>query len=194
MKTHKFKLKGMNPLLNMFLASARIYLNHLKEINKEMYATQENLEKSTTNAEIMQLLELEKSLIFFSTSLRSNQLILERMSKYRGIAKVYENRELCEDVMQENKQAISMTKIYSIVLTTMMDAFGTVVSNNLNRVMRALTSVTIILIIPTLVASVYGMNVDLPFQNHPQAFWIVIIISFIFSICGIIFFWRKELF
>jgi len=193
LKAQTLEFKGIQPLLHITLFSAKSYLKHLKEINKEMYATQENLEKSTKNEEIMQLLELEKSLVFFSTAISSNRLVVERLAKYKDVAK-RGNQDLIEDVLEEYKQAANMTKVYSIVLANMMEAFGTIVSNNLNTVIKTLTSITIILMIPTLITSAYGMNLDLPFQNHPQAFWIITCISALLSVIGIAFFWRKELF
>jgi magnesium transporter len=104
-----------------------------------------------------------------------------------------EERDLFEDLTVENKQALEMANIYSSILSDMMDAFASVISNNLNVIMKLLTTVTIILMIPTLVASIYGMNVDLPFQDTPFAFLFTMVLSIVLSVMGILIFWRKQI-
>jgi len=137
---------------------------------------------------------LEKSLVFFVTSLRSNALMMEKFNTTSCMKMSEEDRDLFEDLIIENKQAIEMANIYSSILSDMMDAFASVISNNLNVVLKLLTTVTIILMIPTLVASIYGMNVELPYQHTPYAFLVTVAISLALSAVGIIIFWRKEFF
>lgn len=161
-------------LLQAFLRTALLYLKHLKEINKRTNAIEDELEKAMKNEELIKLLNLEKSLVFFTTSLKSNELMMERLQKTEIVKLDPDDKELLEDVFIENKQAIEMSNVYSNILSGMMDAFASVISNNLNVVLKLLTAVTIILMIPTLIASIYGMNVRLPFQNSPQAFLITI--------------------
>ena len=105
-----------------------------------------------------------------------------------------ENKELLEDVLIEFKQALEMTDTYSNIIDTMRTGFESVMSNNLNKVMKTLTSITLILMLPTLVASIYGMNVSLPFQQSPNAFAITMGISVLISLIGTLIFWRRELF
>ena len=155
------------------------------------------LHKSQRNRELIELLELEKSLVYFTTSLRSNEVVLEKLLKSEKIKKYPEDTDLLEDVIIENKQAIEMANIYSGILSGTMDAFASVISNNLNIVMKFLATITIVMSIPTMVASLYGMNVNhvgMPFADSPYGFWIVLgfaavlsgVVAFIFS--------KKDLF
>jgi magnesium transporter len=184
---------GTNGLLpHMMLVSAKLYLTYLKDVNRRIYDIQKDLEKSTKNEEIIKLLGLEKSLAYFSTSLKLNGVLIEKLAKNGMYAKSRENRDILEDAMDENKQAVEMTSIYSNILTGMMSAFASVISNNLNIVIKFLTSITIILMIPTLIASIYGMNVGLPFQDSGDAFLIIMAISAFFSVFGIFIFLKRE--
>jgi len=181
-------------LLQVFLRTALLYLKHLKEINKRTNAIEDELEKAMKNEELIKLLNLEKSLVFFTTSLKSNELMMERLQKTEIVKLDPDDKELLEDVFIENKQAIEMSNVYSNILSGMMDAFASVISNNLNVVLKLLTAVTIILMIPTLIASIYGMNVRLPFQNSPYAFLITVGISFVLSVMGIFVFIKRRWF
>ena len=129
------------------------------------------------NKELIQLLDLDKSLVYFSTSLRGNEIVLEKMLKLDSVKKYSEDEDLLEDVIVENKQAIEMANIYSNILSGTMDAFASVISNNLNIVMKFLTSFTIILTVPTMVASFFGMNVPVPLAGQSYAFVIIMAIS-----------------
>ena len=143
----------------------------------------------------MELMELEKSLLYFSTSLRSNEVVFEKLLRNEKIKKYPEDTELLEDVIIENKQAIEMAGIYSGVLSGTTEAVASVISNNLNIVMKLLTTMTIVLSIPTMVSSFYGMNVrGLPFADSPNGFWIVIVIAVIISLLVAIIFSKKDLF
>lgn len=182
-------VKGMAPILNLLFLTSRQYLKFLKETGKELYSTQEDLERSTENKEIIQLLELDKSLVYFNTALRANQYIIERLAREKLTR---QDKELVYDIINENKQAMSTTKIYSAVISEMTTAFSSIISNNLNKRIEALTVITIILMLPTLIASVYGMNITLPIQHDPNAFWVLMGISVLLSmIGGAIFWWRK---
>jgi magnesium transporter len=139
-------------------------------------------------------LDLEKSLVYFSTSLRGNEIVLEKMLKLDAIKKYPEDEDLLEDVIIENKQAIEMANIYSNILSGMMDAFASVISNNLNIVMKFLTSVTIVLTIPTMIASFFGMNVPVPLSMQPYAFIIIIAISLGLSTILALFMAKKKMF
>ncbi|HIQ97069.1 MAG TPA: magnesium transporter CorA family protein, partial [Candidatus Limivivens merdigallinarum] len=152
---------------------------------------------STRNQELIELLELEKSLLYFTTSLRSNEVVLEKLLKIENIKQYPEDEDLLEDVIVENKQAIEMANIYSGVLSGTMDAFASVISNNQNVVMKFLTTVTIVMAIPNMVFSAYGMNVNskgMPFAENYFGFLIVILISLGISLLVALIFSKKDLF
>jgi len=181
-------------ILHLFHRTAFFYLKYLKEINKKSNEVETELHRSMKNEELIKLLDIEKSLVFFTTSLRSNELMMERLSKIRTLELNEDDKDLLDDIIVDNKQAIEMANIYSNILSGMMDAFASVISNNLTIVMKFLTSVTIILMLPTLVASIYGMNVELPFQHLPHAFFITIGLSFCLSSVGVLIFLKNRWF
>ncbi|MBP8659647.1 MAG: magnesium transporter CorA family protein [Mesotoga sp.] len=158
-------------LLRIFDRGTVYYLRYLKEIRRLSNEIESELHRSTRNKELVAMLNLEKSLVFFTTSLRSNELMYEKLKRAHILTLYEEDEELFEDISIENRQAIEMANIYSDILTGMMDAFASVISNNLNVVMKILTIVTLALQIPTLVASIYGMNVALPFMDSPSIFY-----------------------
>ena len=174
---------------------ADFYLKYIKLIQKKADLVEKELHKSMTNEMLINMLNLEKSLVYFSTALKGNDLIWYKMQKIFHNKLSEEESELIEDALIEFKQAHDLTEIHSGILSGMMDAFASVISNNLNIVMKFLTSVTIILMIPTLITSAYGMNVNnIPFANNPHAFWIVMGFSFFLSFISAIIFWKKNLF
>jgi len=157
------------------------YLNYLKQINKETEIAESVLKKSMRNKELLKLLNLEKGLVYFTTALKSNELVMEKTARGK-IIKLYEDDEdLLEDAIIENKQAIEMAQIYSNILNGTMDGYASIISNNLNGVMKFLTSITIILAVPTMISSFWGMNVSLPFQSNPAGFCIMILFSVIIT-------------
>jgi magnesium transporter len=186
--------KRSGVVLQMFLRTALLYLRYLKEINRRTGEIEKELQKSLKNEELINLLNNEKSLVFFTTSLKSNELMMERLMKTELLKLTPDDRDRLEDVLIDNRQAIEMANIYSNILSGMMDAFASVISNNLNVVMKILTSITIILIIPTLTASIYGMNIELPFQHSPHAFYIVTGISFCVSLLCVLIFIKNRWF
>lgn len=192
---HKpFNVTQQSFILAINLRTAIYYLKFLKEINRRTTNIENELHQSMRNKELIRLLRMEKSLVYFNTSLKSNEIILERMQRSRWLQNDPEAEDLIEDVIIENKQAIEMANIHSSILSGMMDAFASIISNNLNVVMKFLTSITIILALPTLIASIYGMNVDLPLQNRPYAFLIVMGMSMILSVVLVFVFIRKKYF
>ena len=181
-------------VLQIFSLAARIYLTYLGRINHETSVVEERLHESMRNKEIIELLHFEKSLVYFTTSLTANELVMERLQKLE-IFKMYpDDKDLLEDVIIENKQAIEMANIHSNILSGMMDAFASVISNNLNIVMKFLTSITIILMLPTLVASIYGMNIKLPMQKSPHAFVFLMVFSLVLSVLSVIIFAKRKWF
>jgi magnesium transporter len=194
-KTRSFSFENRSRfILNIFFRTALLYLKYLKDINKQTNEVEKELQKSMKNEELIKLLNIEKSLVFFTTSLKSNELMMERLQRIETFKLNVDERDLLEDVIIDNKQAIEMANIYSNILSGMMDAFASVISNNLNIVMKFLTSVTILLMIPTLIASIYGMNVDLPFQHSPHAFIIVMGIWIVLSISSVLIFLKNKWF
>ena len=143
------------------------------------------------NRELIQLLDLENSLVYIATSLRSNEIVMEKCLNGRIIKLYDEDEDILDDAIVENKQAIEMSKIYSDILSGTMDAYASIISNNLNVVMKFLAAITIVLSLPTMLASFWGMNfVNMPFMNNPYGFWILIGISII--IAGISAIWLKR--
>lgn len=177
-------------LLQILYYNASCYLEILKKINKEAEETVKVLQKSLKNRELIQLLNLENSLVYITTSLKSNELVMEKTLRGKIIKMYEEDEDILEDAIIENKQAIEMSKIYSDILSGTMEASASMISNNLNTVMKFLASITIVLSIPTLIASIWGMNVELPFQTNIHGFLIIVTISIIIS--GIVFIWLKK--
>ena len=173
-------------ILQILYKNASMFLHYLRIIDKKSEMVETKLHKSQRNQELIELLELEKSLVYFTTSLRANEVVLEKLLKVDRIKQYPEDEDLLEDVIVENKQAIEMANIYSGVLSGTMDAFASVISNNQNIVMKFLAIVTMVMSIPTMIFSAYGMNVNskgMPFANDPMGFLYVILFSvaFIFS-------------
>jgi len=164
-------------VLHLLGRAAFTYLRALKELNRRSAVIERELQKSVKNNELIQLLSMQKSLVYFTTSIRTNELLLEKLQKSSLIRFKDDEQELLEDVLTDYKQAIEMANIYSSILTGTMDAFASVISNNLNIVMKRLTTVSIVLMIPTLIYSFYGMNVEMPFQHHSWAYLAIIILS-----------------
>lgn len=175
-------------ILQLLYRIAVRYLQYLKQIDKISSFVERQLHRSMKNKELIQLLDLEKSLVFFSTSLKANEITLEKILRGKFIKLYDEDQDLLEDVLIEVKQAIEMSNIYSNILSGTMDAFASVISNNLNIVMKVLTSITILMAIPTMISSFWGMNVaNLPTAN----FWIVAAIAVVVTaVCA--FFLNKK--
>jgi magnesium transporter len=202
-----YTFKKTRFLLQIFYKTALNYLRYLRQIDKRSEEIQQRLHRSTKNEDLIHLLSLGKSLVYFTTSLRVNETVMEKLLKshliddselaevHPQLIKMYEeDEELLEDVITENKQAIEMGEIYAQILNNTMDAFASVISNNLNIVMKFLTSVTIVLMIPTMLASFYGMNVRLPYQQTPFAFMGIVIVSIILSLIIVMAFRKRHMF
>jgi magnesium transporter len=165
-------------LYQILYKNAQRYLLYLRQIDRMSNYIEEQLHQSMKNKELIQLLDLSKSLVYINTALKANQMVLEKILRMNIIKKYSEDEDLLEDVIIENKQAIEMANIYSGILSNTMDAFASLISNNLNIVMKLLTSITILMAIPTIFSGLFGMNfANLPFANSPYAFWIVVGIS-----------------
>lgn len=196
----KGKVKGLATykktrfLLQLLFLNSVYYLDTLKKINKQAEATVVKLQKSMRNKELIQLLNLENSLVYITTSLKSNELVMEKTLRGKTIKMYEEDEDILEDAIVENRQAIEMSKIYSDILSGTMDAYASIISNNLNVVMKFLTSVTIIVALPTLIASYWGMNVNVPFKESHFGFEFVLGISLIVSVIAYTWLKRKDMF
>jgi len=177
-----------------FLQATKIYLRYLKALNIQRMIVEKSLETSTRNKELHKLLDITKCLVYFITSLKSNEFLVSRLQTAKFFQLNPPDEDLVEDVVIEHKQAIEMTNIYNAILSGMMDAFASIISNNLNVVMKRLTSITIVLMIPTLIASFYGMNLDNYFNHQPHGFAIVVIGSVLSSVIGLFFLRRQNWF
>ncbi|ERT69811.1 MAG: magnesium transporter CorA family protein [Cetobacterium somerae] len=190
-----FTFKKTRFILQMLFRNSTYFLLYLKQIGRISDNIERQLKNNLRNQELMLLLELEKSLVYFTTSLKSNEAVLERMMRTEIVKRYPDDLELLEDVIIETKQAIEMANIYSSILGSTRDAFSTVMSNNLNIVMKKLTSITIVFAIPTVVSGLWGMNVGgVPFASDTYGFLWVLLVAFA---CGIIITWilfKKELF
>ena len=177
--------------LELLYNIARLFLKYLKDIDKRSVEIEQGVKKSLRNEELVKLLNLEKSLVYFTTSLRSNEFVLIRFKRFylkrvrdkevkltKEILDINdEDEEFLEDVIIENKQAIDMADVYSNILGNTMDAFATIISNNLNIVMKFLAIITLVMAIPSVITSYYGMNIALPYQKSPLAYLGIIVIS-----------------
>ena len=177
-------------IFQIFYLNASYFLNYLKQINKETEIAEYILKNSMKNKELLKLLSLEKGLVYFATSLKSNEIVMEKTMRGK-IVKLYDDDEdILEDAIIENRQAIEMAQIYTNILNGTMDAYASIISNNLNGVMKFLTSITIVLAIPTMISSFWGMNVQLPFENSPMGFIIMVLIAVILTL--VVTWWLKR--
>ena len=182
-----FTEKPLHFVLSFMLGNAKRFLYCLKQIDRKTRRIQGEMSRTMRNSEIIQLLDLQNSLVYFSTSLNSNSRVHEKLYKVEGAAAREELLDLYEDVIIEAKQAIETCNIYKNILSVTMDAYGSVISDNANDTMRKLTIITIILAIPTMIAGFWGMNMTVPFQTQEGDtstlwFWIVIAATAVLTI------------
>ena len=191
-KRHPDKRSMM--VLKIFEKVVQNFMEYLKEINHKRNLYEQKLYDSNRNEELLNLMRIQKSLVYFVTALRSNELMMLKMERTNFLGLTEEEREFLNDLIVDTSQALEMANIYTNILSSTMDAFASIISNNLNNVMKRLTSITIILMLPTLVTSIYGMNVDLPYQNTAHAFYIPVILSLSVSIIIAWYFMKKKWF
>lgn len=180
-------------VLRLLLSSSVWYLKYLKQINQKIKLAEDNLEKSIKNEELQALLQIEKCLVFFITSLKGNDVLFHRIKNLKAHKANYD-LDLLEDVEIELSQAQDTANIYSNILTGMMDAYASVISNNMNNIMKQMTSISIILMIPTLIASLYGMNVPNGLEESKYGIWILLFVSILLSVLGVLLFKRRRWF
>ncbi len=188
-------------LFQILYKSATLYLKYIRNINRRTDELEQHLRKSMENEELFKLLDLEKSLTYFSASLRSNYIVTEKLLRLRStnqvqhLIKMYEEDEdLLEDVIIEYKQAIDMVEMYSHILNGMIEVLSSIISNNLNLVMKLLASVTIILAVPTMISSFWGMNVPVPFNENPLGFAFVFAFALLVTLAATYWLWKKRMF
>lgn len=179
-------------LLVTLWAVANLYLRKLAEIEKILERLEDRLAGSLQNREVLELLRYQKSLEHFTFSLQGNELILDRLQEGETLEIGGDERRLLDDVVIEHRQAIGRVEIASNVLSNMMDAFASIISNNLNAVMKLLTSLTIVLIVSTIIATFYGMNVPLPFQQSPWAFPVIVGLTLVVALLLALIFWKRD--
>lgn len=177
-------------ILQVLFSNSSYFLTYLKQINKETEVTEAKLKDSMRNKELLKMLNLEKSLVYFSTSLKANEIVMEKTMRGKIIKLYEEDEDLLEDAIIENRQAIEMGKIYSDILSGTMDAYASLISNNLNVVMKFLASITLVIAVPTMISSFWGMNLTVPFENSNLGFPIMITISVILTL--IVSWWLKK--
>ncbi|MCG8332581.1 MAG: magnesium transporter CorA family protein [Chitinophagales bacterium] len=196
------KVRHFNPddesgfVLHMMEQNVYRFLTCLKKLNLKRNLIEKELYDSSRNRELKQLLSIEKSLVYFVNSLSANELLKMKMKRtdFLNIRDDEDKSDLFEDIIIDNSQALEMANIYTNILNGTMDAYGSIISNNLNITIRRLTTITIILMVPTLVASFYGMNVPLPLQGKSYAMAVIFGVSIVFSLLVAWYFQRKRLF
>jgi len=190
-----FTFKRSRFMLQILYRIANYYLIYLRQIDKKSYIVEKQLHKTLRNKELIQLLALEKSLVYFSTSLKGNEITLEKMLKLDILQMYDDDKDVLEDVIIENRQAIEMCTIYSNILNGTMDAYASVISNKLNIVMKFLAAITIVMAIPNMVSGLFGMNVNgIPFANSAIGFWYVFALIGLLVIFVIYFLNKKDMF
>lgn len=192
-------------LLHLLYRTATLYLDSLEYLDRRAEELENALRRSMRNEEMFHLMEVQKSLVFLTTALRANQIVMEKLLRYRlrpvgqdqgagfPLQLYPEDEDLLENAITENQQALSTAEVHSSILSGTMDAFASIISNNLNIVMKFLTAVTIVLSIPTMIASFYGMNVALPGQQHPLAFVVVTSVAFMTGAVATLLLWRRGM-
>lgn len=185
-------------IFQMLYRNAELYLTALRSIDRKSEQIESQLHQSTRNEELIELMELEKTIVYFKASLKTNERVIKKLtSATSNIKKYLEDEDLLEDTLIETQQAIEMADIYGNILRGMTDTFASIISNNQNNIMKTLALVTIVMSIPTMLFSAYGMNFkdnELPLNGEPHAFWIIMFIAFALSGSLVIYLIRKKLF
>jgi magnesium transporter len=166
-------------VLKVFEKITMNFQEYLKEINQRRNALEQKLYDSNRNEELLQLMRIQKSLVYFVTALRSNELLMMKLARTNFLNLNEEESDFLDDLIIETSQALETANTYTNILSSTLDAFASIISNNQNEVLKRLTTLTIFLSIPVLIASIYGMNVPLPFQHSHYAFWIPVLICFL---------------
>jgi magnesium transporter len=181
-------------VLKVFERVVANFMDYLKEINQRRNLLEQKLYDSNRNEELLELVRIQKSLVYFVTSLRSNEMLMIKIERTNMLHLNEEEREFLNDLIVDNSQALEMANIYTNILSSTLDAFASIISNNLNNVMKRLTIITIVLTVPVLISSIFGMNIPNPFEGSSHSFYYVIIASVLLSIVLSMYFVRKKIF
>ena len=183
-------------VLTILLENAKLFLKDLRIINKKTEQLEQDLHKSIENAVLLELMELGKSLLYFNTSLKANSAVLEKLTKFQSIKKYEEDEDLLDDVIIENRQASEMADIYSGVINGMMDAYASVISNNMNVVQKFLATASIVIAIPSIIFDAFGMNIGgyVPFENNLHQFGIILSVALVASMVTIQYLKHKKMY
>ena len=181
-------------VLKIFEKIVQNFMEHLKEINQRRNTYEQKLYDASRNEHLLELMRIQKSLVYFLTALRSNELLLMKLQRTNFLLLNEDEKEFLDDLIVDNSQGLEMANIYSNILSSTLDAFAGIIANNQNEVLKRLSVITIVLTLPVLIASIYGMNVPIPYQHSPNAFWIPIILSVGISLVIGWFFLRKKVF
>jgi magnesium transporter len=181
-------------VLKIFEKIIQTYMENLKEINVRRNGLEQKLYASSQNEQLLQLMRIQKSLVYFVTALRSNEMMLLKIERTNFLSLNEEEKEFLSDLIVDNSQALEMANIYTNILSSTLDAFASIIANNQNEVLKRLSVITIVLTLPVLVASIYGMNVPIPYQRSPFAFYIPIFLSLVISLVVGWFFLKRKIF
>ena len=177
--------KKLRFVYQILFRTAAIYQTYLRSIDKKRTEIEERIGNDTVDTDLIDLHELESTLVYFATSLRANAVVLDRLTRYKRLEQYPEDKELLEDVIVENRQAIEMTSIYRDIIDGTRELMSCVIDNRLNNVMKYLTSITIVMAIPTVISGIYGMNVNekwMPFSDTPHGFLIICVLTLLICV------------
>jgi magnesium transporter len=181
-------------VLKIFEKIIQAYMEFLKEINIRRNVLEQKLYAANRNEQLLQLMRIQKSLVYFVTALRSNEMLLMKIERTNFLGLNEDEKEILHDLIVDNSQALEMANIYTNILSSTLDAFASIIANNQNEVLKRLSVITIVLTFPVLVASIYGMNVPIPYSKSPYAFYIPVSLSLVISLIIGWFFLRKKIF
>ena len=200
LSAHYHTSKRTRFLFQILYKNATFFLRYIHQINRQTDEIERHLRKSMNNAEVFQLFDMEKGLTYFTAALRTNGIVLDRLLRLRKSGNLKhllplfeEDEDILEDAIIENRQALEMVQMYSDILSGMMDAFTSVISNNLNHVMKFLASITILISVPTMISSFWGMNVGVPLMGQSEGFWFVAGLSLFLTGITWLILWRKKM-
>jgi len=191
-KRHPDKRNMM--VLKVFEKIVQNFMEYLKEINHKRNQYEQSLYDSNSNDDLLKLMRIQKSLVYFVTALRTNEMMMMKLERTNFLGLTEDEKEFLKDLIVDTSQGLEMANIYTNILSSTLDAFASIISNNLNNVMKRLTSITIILSLPALVTSIYGMNVPIPYADSPHAFYIPIILSLSISVIISWYFMKRKWF
>ena len=191
---HRNSEKKNMMVLKIFKKIIQNFMDHLKEINQRRNVLEQKLYVASENEQLLQLMRVQKSLVYFVTALRSNELLLMKLERSNFLSLTEEEKEFLSDLIVDNSQALEMANIYANILSSTLDAFASIIANNQNQVLKRLAVITIVLTFPVLIASIFGMNVRSGFEESRYAFYIVVFLSIIISLSIGLLFLRKKIF